>query len=136
MSVAVRTSRGDPIVYPPGFPAPAQLVLAADVAACPYRSAFAPLASTLRAFCEGGATVLLAYTARHASEAAFFAKCAREGLVATQVPSEQLSAEFAGRGIFVLELRVAREGEGVATWRVPREGMRCGGEWGADMGVR
>lgn len=83
----------EPAVDDAGARARPDLVLAADVAAVPYREAFEGLLSTLRTHVSGGARGLLAYQRRHHEEDAFFERLA-EVLAVREVARADLPGDF------------------------------------------
>ncbi|RLN77724.1 hypothetical protein DYB28_015056 [Aphanomyces astaci] len=80
------------------------VVLGADIIACPYEAAYDALLLSLRHLLASPSTVaLVAYKQRHGSEAKFFFKLKKEFDVAV-VPKGDYHADFRGEGIDILRL--------------------------------
>ena len=77
---------------PGGF----DVVVAADVVACPYADAFEPLLRTLDALSAPATLVLLAFQRRHHSETRFFELCAARFEISRVAPAE-LHPDFAAQ---------------------------------------
>ncbi|RLN99031.1 hypothetical protein DYB28_006384 [Aphanomyces astaci] len=80
------------------------VVLGADIIACPYEVAYDALLLSLRHLLASPSTMaLVAYKQRHGSEAKFFFKLKKEFDVAV-VPKGDYHADFRGEGIDILRL--------------------------------
>ncbi|KAF0689322.1 Aste57867_19218 [Aphanomyces stellatus] len=79
------------------------VVLGADIIACPYEQAYDGLLASLRVFLEGDAIALIAYKPRHGSEVKFFHKLKRE-FAYTVVPADETHVDFRHLGIQLLRI--------------------------------
>ncbi|RHY34398.1 hypothetical protein DYB32_000979 [Aphanomyces invadans] len=80
------------------------VVLGADIIACPYESAYEALVVSLQRFLASTSTVaLIAYKQRHGSEAKFFFRLKREFTVEI-VPKDDYHPDFRHEGIDILHL--------------------------------
>ncbi|TYZ66580.1 hypothetical protein PybrP1_001680 [[Pythium] brassicae (nom. inval.)] len=101
---------GDPMVVgddkDEDTPAPTafDVVLGADIVACPYAEAFEALLVSLRALVRPETLLLLAYKRRHGSESAFFARFEHEFDV-TEVLVEELHHDFRQGDIVLFRAR-------------------------------
>lgn len=80
------------------------VVLGADIVACPYVEAFEALLVSLRALVQPETLLLLAYKRRHGSERAFFARFEHEFAV-TEVPVAELHRDFQQGDIALFQAR-------------------------------
>lgn len=80
------------------------VVLGADIVACPYVEAFEALLTSLRGLVRGDTLLLLAYKRRHGSESAFFAQMEKEFEV-EEVPVSELHHDFQQGDIALFKAR-------------------------------
>jgi predicted nicotinamide N-methyase len=84
--------------------APFDVIIGADIVACPYAEAFEPLVVSLKALSSPEAVILLAYKRRNDSEKSFFDVFEREFDV-VRVSDSELHADFQDSDIVIFTAR-------------------------------
>ncbi|CAK4223247.1 unnamed protein product [Aphanomyces euteiches] len=86
------------------------VVLGADIIACPYEGAYDDLLASLRHFVRGATVALIAYKRRHSSEVKFFHKLKRD-FEWTTIPHDEYHEDFRHLDIDLLSIRAKSHGE-------------------------
>lgn len=88
--------------------APFDVILGADIVACPYAGAFESLLQAFRELADSSTLLLLAYKLRHGSESSFFAAFESEFDV-EQVDSSEIHADFQQGDILLYRARLRKD---------------------------
>jgi|UniRef100_K3WBE9 predicted nicotinamide N-methyase len=90
------------------------VILGADIVACPYAGAFESLLQAFRDLAGSNTLLLLAYKLRHGSESSFFTKF-KAYFDVEQVPASELHADFQQGDIVLYRARLKRQSNNAKT---------------------
>jgi predicted nicotinamide N-methyase len=99
-TVVIRGDTMSPLVKE----APFDIILGADIVACPYASAFDALLEAFLTLSDTKTTILLAYKRRHGMESDFFSKM-ETFFTLIEVPRDQIHGDFKDSDIFLYKAK-------------------------------